>query len=42
MGISELLQQFVTSISSFLPSPFGDLIGQVFAALLGILGSIGL
>ena len=40
--LSGFIQQFFEAISSVLPAPFGDLIGQFWSLLTGLFESFGL
>jgi hypothetical protein len=42
MFLSGLVQQLSEAFTGLIPAPFGDLLGQVFQVILGLLQGIGL
>jgi hypothetical protein len=40
MVFANILQQVSDALTGLIPAPFSDLIGQVFAAIIGLLGNL--
>ena len=40
MFLVNILQQVSDTVMGIVPAPFSDLIGQVFAAIIGLLGNL--